>query len=160
MKVVTSLTSTLSVGHHVYFDNYFSSIPLLQSLLDHRIYSCGTFRKDRIGIPDVIKKLGERKHKINLPSCTCNIGDLEQGDFVFRQCDNIVVTAWKDKRLVYVMSTNVNATDTITVKRNKDKQIPQPKNIAMYNKFMGGVDKADQYRSYYSLRMKSRKFYM
>ena len=78
---------------------------------------------------------------------------------MFRQDGNIVVTAWKDKRLVYVMSTNSNPTSAVTVKR-KDKRIKQPVNVASYNMYMGGVDKADQLRSYYSLRMKSRKFYM
>ena len=43
MKVVSELTSKLSRGHHVYFDNYFTSLPLLQHLLDCDLYSCGTF---------------------------------------------------------------------------------------------------------------------
>ena len=65
---------------------------------------------------------------------------------MFRQARNVVVTAWKDKRLVYVLKPNTT--------------IKQPLNITSYNKYMGGVDKADQLRSYYQLRMKSRKFYM
>ena len=58
------------------------------------------------------------------------------------------------------MSTNSYPTNTVTVKRDKDRQIQQPQSIALYNKYMGGVDKADQYRSYCPLRTKSRKFYM
>ena len=37
MKVVSELTSKLSCSHHVYFDNYFTSLPLLQHLLDRNL---------------------------------------------------------------------------------------------------------------------------
>ena len=88
------------------------------------------------------------------------LGHLNQGEFMFRQAGNVVVTALKDKRLVYVMSMNCNPTSTVNVKRKPNKVKKQPLNITSYNKYMGGVDKADQLRSYYQLRMKSRKFYM
>ena len=61
MKVVSELTSKLSRGHHVYFDNYFTSLPLLQHLLDGDLYSCGTFPVNRAGILHVIKQLREGK---------------------------------------------------------------------------------------------------
>ena len=32
-------------------------------------------------------------------------------------------------------------------------------NVNLYNRFMGGVDMADQLRGYYHVRMKCRKFY-
>ena len=51
------------------------------------------------------------------------------------------------QRLVYVMPTNCNPTSTVNVKRKPDKVIKQPLNITSYNKYMGGVDKADQLRS-------------
>ena len=37
--------------------------------------------------------------------------------------------------------------------------VPCPESIISYNKFMGGVDRGDQLRGYYSCRTKSRKFY-
>ena len=37
--------------------------------------------------------------------------------------------------------------------------MPCPEAIISYNKFMGGVDRGNQLRGYYSCRMKSRKFY-
>lgn len=37
--------------------------------------------------------------------------------------------------------------------------IPCPESIIRYNKYMGGVDRGDQLRGYYSCRTKSRKFY-
>ena len=41
--VVTQLCEQLhGKNHHVYFDNLFTSVPLLNELLQHKIYACGT----------------------------------------------------------------------------------------------------------------------
>ena len=45
--------------HHVYFDNLFTSIPLINDLLQLGIYACGTVRKDKHGLPDVVKVPGK-----------------------------------------------------------------------------------------------------
>ena len=37
--------------HHLYADNFFSSLPLVEDLYAADIYYCGTLRKDRVGIP-------------------------------------------------------------------------------------------------------------
>ena len=34
-----------------------------------------------------------------------------------------------------------------------------PTNITLYNQYMGGVDQADQLRSYYQRKVKTRKYY-
>ncbi len=54
-KVVKKLSRALVGGsYHLYFDNFFSSIPLFEDLLKDNIYACGTFRKDRKGVPQAI----------------------------------------------------------------------------------------------------------
>ena len=90
-------------------------------------------------------------------------GDLQRGEFCYRQRGNLVATTWRDRKLVYVMSTNSSPTDTTFVKRrakdgSKD-DIVCPKSISDYNRFMGGVDLADQLRGYYHVRTKCRKYY-
>ena len=51
-KVVKKLSMTL-VGkrYHLYFDNFFSSVSIMEDLLEDELYACGTFRKDRRGLP-------------------------------------------------------------------------------------------------------------
>lgn len=56
-RVVKTLTSDLKGKyHHVYFDNYFTSLKLLEDLEKDNIYACGTARKDRKGFPPQLKK--------------------------------------------------------------------------------------------------------
>ena len=51
-KVVKNLTSNIySKHHHIYFDNYFSSVDLMLHLLRNRTYSTGTLRSNRKGFP-------------------------------------------------------------------------------------------------------------
>lgn len=56
-----SLTKKLTgLYHHVYFDNYFTSISLLINLLKIGIYSCGTMRTNRKGSPDDLKAVAKK----------------------------------------------------------------------------------------------------
>ena len=87
---------------------------------------------------------------------------LQRGESKFQQRGNLVVTMWRDRKLVYIMSTNVSPTATTTVKyRAKDGHVENvicPLSIQLYN-YIGGVDRADQLRGYYRVWMKSQKFY-
>ncbi len=57
-RVVKHLTSPLQgLYHHVYFDNFFTSVGLLEELEKTGIYSCGTARSDRKGFPPELKKI-------------------------------------------------------------------------------------------------------
>jgi len=51
---------------------------------------------------------------------------------------------------------------TIVIKGRKDRQtnveIKKPYAVVQYNKFMEGVDKADQYFSYYSVLLRTVKW--
>ncbi len=56
-RVVKDLTRSLrGLHHHVYFDNFFTSLKLLEDLEKDGIYACGTARSDRIGFPEALKR--------------------------------------------------------------------------------------------------------
>ena len=70
---------------------------------------------------------------------------------------------WRNKKLVYVMSTNSQPEGDSTVRRrNRDgtaQQVPCPPSVVAYNQHMGGVDRGDQLRQYYRGKGKTRKSY-
>ena len=43
-------------NYHLLFENYFTTVPLLEKLLEDEIYACGTFRIDRKFISTHLKE--------------------------------------------------------------------------------------------------------
>lgn len=74
---------------------------------------------------------------------------LKNLDSLLMQKKELCAAAWKDKKVFY-LSTNCNPSETINVQRKqKDgtiKDVPSPIIGQMYNKYMFGVDRADQLR--------------
>ena len=56
-------------NHHLYCDNYFTSIPLFTYLLNMKIYASGTIRQNKWGLP------GEKKTQLK---STMEITDLSK----------------------------------------------------------------------------------
>ena len=151
-KVVLELSKPyFGCNHHIYCDNFFTSVVLLRHLLRHQTYGCGTVRSDRKFLPtDIIKEAT----------------NLSRGGYSSRQdmnIPNLVATSWKDNKVVTVVSTMSSPEDTGMVSRKQKDgtriDVPCPATVYLYNRYMGGVDRGDQLRKYYHFRMKSRKNY-
>ena len=64
-RVVLDLSRRLQGGYyHLYFDNYFSSVPLLTTLLDNGLYACGTARHTYREFPAALRMKGKSKRKM------------------------------------------------------------------------------------------------
>ena len=121
------------------------------NLLRCGTYSCGTMRSDRKAFPSTLKTIVKR----GLPN---------RGDVVIAQNSNLVMTVWQDTKAICCPSTNShpNTIQTIT-RKQKDGSVLNvncPESIVSYNAKMVGVDRNDQLRGYYSIKLKSRKNYM
>ena len=132
-NVVLKLSEAITGHYHqVYFDNYFTTIPLVQKLLLKYTYACGTVRTNRRQYPKDMCEQAKR---------------LRRGEFLFRQCGNIVAVAWKDNKVVNVVSSLASVEDTTTVCRTQKDgsslSVPCPRSMALYNEFVGGVDHGD-----------------
>ncbi|XP_049873098.1 piggyBac transposable element-derived protein 4-like isoform X1 [Pectinophora gossypiella] len=145
------------VNHIIYFDNYYTSLPLVSYLYKQGIYSLGTVQLNRL--PKV--KLPDKKKimKKDIPR-----GFHEENTTTY---DNVEVSAtiWKDNKPVTLLSTYVGALPVTTVQRYDKKQkkrvdIDCPKVITEYNANMGGVDLMDSFIGRYRIRIKSRKWTM
>ena len=77
----------------------------------------------------------------------------------FRRKGDIIVQVWKDRRLVR-RSTIHDATVVSTGRKDRktNTEIKEPYAVFQYNKFMKGVNRADQYVSYYSVLRKPAKW--
>ena len=135
----------LNKHRHVFCDNFFTSTRLFDHLQDQNTYACGTVRCNRKDLPP------------------CAKSKLKQGETVQAQRGNLMFTKWHDKRDVSFLSTNVSPLDAgrqvqRTV-RGENVNITKPKVADVYTASMGGVDQADQLRSFYSTGWQSRKWY-
>ena len=131
----------MNKNHPVYFDNFFSSVTLLEHLEANGTYACATVRCNRKDLPQCAKE------------------KLRPGEKVVSQKGNVVFTKWHDKRDVSLISTNCSplAVDVVVSRRNQD--VSKPAVVDKYNKHMGGVDLADQPRQHYSIGRSSYKWY-
>ena len=150
-RVVKDLTRPLvGKNYTIYCDNYFSSVKLFEDLLSDSIYACGTLRSDRVGYPAEFKKHLKKGFK-------------ERGESIqLRKGTNLVFSLWQDNKMVSVLSTNCQVGKGTAQRKQKDGTrltVSCPHNIIDYNKYMGGVDRSDQLRQYYCVRLKTRKFY-
>ena len=134
--------------HHVYFDNFFNSPALMEDLLKEKTLACGTVRTNRKGLPKALKRR------------------MEKGEIITKQKGqtSLVMTTWKDKREINMLSTNCSPDEPPKriSRRSKDGgegEIEKPAVVCNYNENIGGVDSSDQMLSYYSLGRKSHRWY-
>lgn len=130
----------LDKGYNLFVDNFYTSLRPVQNLQARKTFVCGTIRANRGEFPKEFKD-----------------AKLAAGQSVYLEMDGIVAVHWKDKRNVFVMSS-FHGNEETTVHRNRG-DIIKPLMIQSYNNNLGGVDRCDQYLSYYGLNRKSLKWW-
>lgn len=149
-RVVTDLCQNLPEYTLVAFDNFFTSLPLLEILYSKKIYAVGTIRIDRKGLPVEISKTNKELK-------------LKCGEFLFKYWHPIACFKWRDTKDVCVAATAFDPKSVEVIKRTqKDgtkKEMFCPTAIKKYTDYMGGVDLFDHYRSSYPVGRKSRKYW-
>ncbi|KAK3881610.1 hypothetical protein Pcinc_011466 [Petrolisthes cinctipes] len=139
-SVVLSFASHLPKdfkSYSIYFDNFFTGLPLLDELTKLGHKGTGTIRENRtekcpLETTQVMKKKS-------------------RGTMNMRTSDNIAIVRWHDNSIVTLASncngcqpvTKVDRVGTVNKKRQKIK-VDCPHVVTMYNQFMGGVDRFDQ----------------
>lgn len=147
-SVVLRLVRTLPNNSSVFFDRYFTTLPLLERLAEMNVHGTGTIQTNRL-------------RKVNLKEDKrMQRGDSDQ---IIRSDEKIVVVKWRDSKPVTLASTAYGQDPIGTVKRwNKEQkcrlEITCPAIVMEYNKNMGGVDICDQMMECYRTWLKSKKW--
>lgn len=147
-RVVKNLSAPLkNKNYFLYFDNYFTSYPLMPYLKSNRIYACGTVNMTRKHLPQL--KDDE---------------SLKQGEYGWNTDQfAISIIKWKDKRSVSLLFNFHNPTEIdIVPRRAKDgtlPMIPCLKILKDFNDNMNCVDKLDQNKMSCQIYLKSQKWW-
>lgn len=81
-----------------------------------------------------------------LPKDLDKIKFKNQGDHVIKKKANLVVSVWRNKRKLTILSTNTNQGNEEVQRKQKDgtlKNVTCPKSVKLYNSYMNGVDHVD-----------------
>lgn len=155
-NTVIRLTRNVPHGMNfkIFFDNYYTSIPLLAGLFDKGIQSLGTVRKNRIPnckVPDdKFWKKEPRGKSYELTTTTSGM--------------DLALVSWKDTKVVNLLSNFVGERPIEPINRRErnscSKQLDCPAIVREYNKFMGGVDTLDASLGRYKIKLRSKKWYI
>lgn len=129
----------------MFTDRYYTSLVLAEELAKMKCHLTGTIKTNRKGVPITFKtpKFGNKK------------------TLAYRKNNNIIL-AWKDKRVVTMLTNWCDAGGTIVKRFQRggvEIAVNKPNVVLKYIKFMGGVDRADQYTSTYCFLRKSLKWW-
>ena len=153
--VILRLSEELEeLQHELFFDNLFSSPELMKYLSEQKkLWAVATLNQNRSrGCPILSEKEMKKKGR----------GFSQE---VVDKSGKVVVIAWLDRRRILTIS-NYTGKDPIDVCLRYDKaaketiEVDRPNSVAIYNAFMGGVDKSDMLLSLYRTKFRSRKWYL
>ncbi|KAK3874910.1 hypothetical protein Pcinc_020227 [Petrolisthes cinctipes] len=155
-NIVLHLAETIPSdrNHCLYFDNWFTAVPLETHLAERSIWCCGTVRPNRVpglnfSSDTELKKKGR--------------GTMEEWQSS-GEGSQLTAVKWFDNKGVTLLSTFAGSQPIHTAKQydrtvKKVVEIPQPNIVKLYNTNMGGVDLADCLLSLYRIPVRSKKYY-
>ena len=133
-NIVLSLVQGLeNRNHHLYFDSYYSSIPIVKELGIKGFGCTGMINQRKRLIPEAIKNPTQ---------------ELQDGETISRRLGNTVLLLHKDRKEIRVI-TSIHGRQLANNGR--------PVALENYNFYMRGVDKGNQQASYYHPNHKSMK---
>ena len=137
--VMRLLSGLLFEGRTLFIDNYYTSVPLGEELLEKNTFFCGTVKINRKSLPPQAKTKQKRGEMIS-----------------FENRSGVKFLKWTDKRPVCMLTTSKNHQCKF-VQGINDRVKPDA--VFDYNIAKKGVDLSDQLSAYYSCLRKTIKWY-
>ncbi|XP_046662894.1 piggyBac transposable element-derived protein 3-like [Homalodisca vitripennis] len=124
-------------GYNLYFDNFFTSVVLLEKLAEEGHNAAGTIRANRVEKAP----LSDVKSVSKMPR-----GSFDQ---ITEKDSNVTLVRYNDNNVITVASTACGVEPVGKVRRwsaaeKKHTSVNQPSCVVMYNQYMGGVDRLDE----------------
>lgn len=134
----------LEKNHTVYMDRFYTSPILCDFLWEKGTKSVGTCMSNRRQLPQTVVKK-----------------KLQKNESVFMRREHLFCLKWKDTRDVLALSTVHKMTTSDVLGRGADGVVykTKPDLIIDYNKNKTGVDRNDQFISYYPFKRKQLKWW-
>ncbi|KAJ8971561.1 hypothetical protein NQ317_009750 [Molorchus minor] len=136
----------INQNYVVYFDNFYTSLPLVACLAKKGIFSLGTVRRPRI--PNCKLPTGKQFNKWTEA--------LHVNMFAPMMASMFSCIAWKDNKTEHIKTT----LERFDRKHKKRIEIECPHIISEYNRHMGGVDLMDSLIGRYNIKIRSKKWYI
>lgn len=164
-NVVVRLSQTVPdfKYHIIYFDNFYTSLPLLVYLRSRGIYSLGTIRSNRINnckLPgdkdkDLMKK--PRGHAVEY------VGDaygIDISTVLWKDTKNVRLASTYAGNLPFKSAEDVQPSKLTRYDRTKHQylEVDCPNVIREYNYHMGGVDLMDGLLGRFHIRLKTKSY--
>ena len=150
-NVVIGLLEKVNItsGFNVHFDNYFTTIPLIEALTQKGIGAIGTIQDKYMGNAP----LPDKKSFSKVP----------RGEYLSCRTKSVLLVRWNDNRPVTVATNCVPIQPVSKVKRyssvlRRAVHVEMPGPLLAYNQNMGGVDLFDQSFNNYKVRIRSKKW--
>jgi len=155
-NIVLKLASKIPTNQNflLYYDNWFTSFPLVCELAKDKIYSLGTVRLNRLKNCNLLSDKELKRE---------GRGAYDEKECVVEHT-TLRVIKWLDSKCVTFLTNFESAEPITTVKRfdraaKRKVDVTCPKVVQTYNQFMGGVDLLDSLIGLYRIRLRSKKYY-
>lgn len=151
-NIVQLFAKTLPMGTSLFFDRYFTTLPLIEELGKLSLRGTGTIMKNRV--PKTVtleddKALakqgrGTSFQTVNVSSGTC-------------------LVKWMDNKAITFASNHIGEEPIGQCRRWSKKEkvykdVPRPAVVEEYNRNMGGVDMSDRMLSLYTTTQRTKKW--
>jgi len=151
-ELIAKIPRLPDLTYHIFFDNFFTNLPLLVYLKNKGYRATGTLRKNRVADAPLTDTKRVEKH--------------ERGwhEVVTDSVNGISIVRWNDNKCVTIASTDSGVSPLQTATRfdrksRTKKQIPMPASVSHYNYGMGGVDRFDQNLACYATHHRTKKWW-
>ena len=166
LDIAMEVASThLGSYHHIFTDKLYTSVGLARRLLSNNTYLTGAIKISSKDWPRDFRdnpKMNKNHKKVS------NMRRMKRGIIYTRQNGQLTAVLWKDSKMVSLLSSAhqgyrkakkhfvTRKVKDDGMRSRKEKKIKAPPQAISYLKSMGGVDRADQLRAYYSCSRKSQ----